>query len=175
MLPRSEGPDQTQQAKQSTKKVGSAKKPLAAKKKNRMKITSYVSVCAIAGGLLLPSVVGAAPKPAPATASAFTSRVTATPAHAKVGKDANISVSLINKGASVLGANVDLEVHDAKNKKVAQHTWGAQTLAKGKGSVYHWAWKPATAGIYTVKFGVFSGDWKSLRYWSDKAVILPAS
>ncbi|MDQ2800822.1 MAG: hypothetical protein M3Y13_14420 [Armatimonadota bacterium] len=140
-----------------------------------MKISSYVGVCVIAEGLLLPSMVGAAPKPAPAPAPGFTSRVTATPARAKVGKDANLSVSLVNKGATVPGANVDLEVFNAQNKKIAQHTWGAQNLAKGKSSAYHWAWKPVAAGTYTVKFGVFSRDWKTLRYWSDKALILPAS
>ena len=134
-----------------------------------------MGACIVTGGLLLPASVGAAPAPAKAPAPAFTSRVTATPAHARVGKDANIAVSLVNKGAAVPGANVDLEVFDAKNKKIAQHTWGAQTLAKGKGGTYHWAWKPTAAGTYTVKFGVFSGDWKSLRYWVDKALILPAS
>lgn len=122
-----------------------------------MKITSYLGACALAGGLLLPATVGAAPKqtPAPAKAAApgFTSKVTATPGHAKVGKDTSLTVSLVNKGAAVPGANVDLEVYDAKNKKVAQHTWGT----------------------YTVKVGVFSSDWKNLRYWVDKAPILPAS
>ena len=140
-----------------------------------MKILPYAGAWVLSGGLFLPSVAGAAPALAKAAAPGFTSKVTSTPAHAKVGKDANLSVSLVNKGATVPGANVDLEVYDAKNKKVAQHTWGAQTLAKGRGSAYHWAWKPTTTGTYTVKFGVFSSDWKNLRYWSDKALILPAS
>ncbi len=144
-----------------------------------MKMTWYAGACAVAGILLLPAAVGAAPKPAPAPAKAaapgFTSKVTATPGHARVGKDANIAVSLVNKGASFPGANVDLEVYDAKNKKVAQHTWSGQALAKGKGGAYRWAWKPASAGTYTVKFGVFSSDWKNLRYWVDKALILPVS
>ena len=136
-----------------------------------MKISSYLGAGVMAGVLLLP----AAGRAAPAQAVSFTSQVTAAPGHARVGKAANFSVSLVNKGVAVPKANVDLEVYNAQNKKVAQQVWSAQNLAKGKSGPYHWIWKPAAAGTYTIKLGVFSGDWKTLRYWADKALILPAS
>ena len=135
-----------------------------------MKSSSYL-IGMVWGVLLLP-VAGSA---APAPAAAFTSKVIAAPAHARVGKAANFSVSLVNKGAAAPNSNVDMEVYDAQNKKIAQHVWPAQNLAKGKGGAYRWAWKPSAAGTYTVKLGVFSRDWKTLRYWVDKALILPAS
>ena len=136
-----------------------------------MTILSSIGVAVLVGGLLLPL----AGRTAPAPAASFTSKVTAAPGHAKVGKAANFSVVLVNKGAALSDANVDLEIYGAKNKKIVQKVWPAQSLAKGKSGAYHWIWKPTAAGTYTVKFGVFSRDWKTLRYWDDKALVLPAS
>ena len=142
-----------------------------------MKVLWSISIGFLAGGIFLPLSGRTAPAPtASFTSNArFTSKVTVTPGHAKVGKAANFSVVLVNKGPSVSDANVDLEIYGAKNKKIVQQVWPAQSLAKGKGGAYHWMWKPTTAGTYTVKFGVFSHDWKTLRYWDDKALLLPAS
>lgn len=133
------------------------------------KMNTRLPLAAAAASLLLPLVGQAAPPPAVA------SQVTAAPTRAKAGKPVMLSASLTNKSATLPAGNVDLEVYDARNKKVAQHTWSGQVLAKNKPQAYHWAWKPAAVGTYTIKVGVFSSDWKTLCYWADKALIVPVS
>ena len=125
----------------------------------------------LASGLLL---LQAGVCAAPVSESSFTSTVAATPA-AKAGRPVALSVRLADKSIALPGGNVDLEIYNAQNKRVAQQVWAGQTLAKGKSSVYRWAWKPAAAGTYTAKLGVFSGNWKTLHYWVDKALTLKVS
>jgi hypothetical protein len=140
-------------------------------KEKQVKLSNFLtrSVWLVPGILLLQISSAAAPAPV------FKSHVTAAPSTAKVGKPDAIVISLTNQGSAVPKSNVDLEVYDAKNKKIAQQDWSGQTLAKGKNSAYHWAWKPAKPGVYTFKLGVFSTDWKTLHYWVDKALVLKAS
>lgn len=112
---------------------------------------------------------------APAPAAGFISHVAVSPAVVKSGKPAAFSVSLVNQSAVVSGGNVDLEVYNAQKKRVAQQVWSGQMLPKGKSSVYHWVWKPAVAGVYTIKLGIFSGNWKTMHYWMDKAQTVKVS
>ena len=129
----------------------------------------------VSGSFLLPALVQAAPTGAPPVLpTGFTSTVTA-PKAVKTGSPAAFSVKLTDKSKAFAGANVDLEVYDAKGKKVAQQVWSGQSLSKGKSSIYHWAWKPASAGTYQVKLGVFSADWKTLQYWVDQATVVKVS
>jgi hypothetical protein len=121
------------------------------------------------GSLLLPVFTSAAPPPS------FTSKVSVSPAAAKAGKAASVAISLSDKSKPVTGGTVDLEVYNAHGKKVGQQVWSGQSLSGAKNSVYHWSWKPAAPGTYTLKLGVFSNGWKTLDYWADKAIIVKVS
>ena len=123
------------------------------------------------GSLLLPMFTSAAPTPPPS----FISKVAVSPSAMKVGKAATVSVSLLDKNKPVSGGNVDLEVYNAQGKKIGQQVWSGQTLSAAKSSAYHWSWKPAAAGTYTMKLGVFSSNWKTLEYWVDKAAVVKVS
>ena len=49
---------------------------------------------------------------------------------------------------------------------------GGQTFAAGEAKTYTWAYPvPANLalGTYTVKVGVFSGDWATLYTWDNQA------
>ncbi len=131
--------------------------------------TLSVGLSVTLGGLLPPLAA------APAPQAAFLSKVTVSPAAAKAGKTAFVSVSLSDKSKPVAGGNVDLEVYNASGKKVSQQIWSGQALSGTKSSVYHWSWKPAAPGIYTLKLGVFSSNWKTLTYWVDKAAVVKVS
>ncbi len=125
-------------------------------------------ILAAALGSLQP--VFAAPAPPPS----FVSKVSVSPP-AKAGKSATVSVSLSDKSKPVAAGNVDLEVYNAQGKKVSQQVWSGQALSRAKSSIYHWSWKPAAPGTYTLKLGVFSSGWKTLNYWSDKALVVKVS
>jgi hypothetical protein len=66
---------------------------------------------------------------------------------------------------------VDLEVYNASGVKVAQQVHGGQSFAAGQTRVYRWnlpLGAAFTAGTYTVKVGVFTGDWSHLYVWVNQ-------
>jgi hypothetical protein len=121
-------------------------------------------------GTLFAGTAVAAPMPA-----GITAKVTAAPAHVKHGQSVALSVLLTDKTLNAPKAVVDLEVYNAKGTRIGQNVWQGQKLVKGKSNVYHWAWTPKTAGIYTVKVGVFGTNWKPLYRWDNQALMLKAS
>ena len=63
-------------------------------------------------------------------------------------------------------------IADAGGTRVAQNVITGQSFTPSQTRSYHWPWLvPARtpAGTYTVKIGVFSGDWSVLHTWDNRA------
>jgi hypothetical protein len=74
--------------------------------------------------------------------------------------------------AAAGGILVDLEVYSAGGVKVAQQVHGGQSFAAGQTRVYRWNLPLGAtfpAGTYTVKIGIFTGDWSHLYVWVNQA------
>src|SRR5262245_30432624 len=68
---------------------------------------------------------------------------------------------------------IDLEIADGAGTKVAQTLFPGETFAAGQTKSYHWDYAvPAglPPGPYTVRVGVFSGNWQTLYRWDNQAV-----
>ncbi|HZZ99427.1 MAG TPA: hypothetical protein VFK07_01825, partial [Candidatus Paceibacterota bacterium] len=64
---------------------------------------------------------------------------------------------------------VDTEIYDANGAKVGQNIVPANLLAN---QLFSSDWNlilPQSNGIYTIKVGVFSGDWSSTYFWKNNA------
>jgi len=67
---------------------------------------------------------------------------------------------------------VDLEIYNAGGARVAQRIFSGQQFTPEEFKSYVWPYAvPASlpAGLYTVKVGVFAGDWSSLYSWDNQA------
>jgi hypothetical protein len=76
--------------------------------------------------------------------------------------------------ASAAASNilVDLEVYSAAGARLAQQVHGGQSFAAGQTQVYRWTLPLGAAfpaGTYTVKVGIFTGDWGHLYVWTNQA------
>ncbi len=119
--------------------------------------------------------VGAPPPPPPAGActGGFTiGPATATPNPVAPGGTETIQTPVCS-GSAAASVLVDLELFDGGGSRIGQKVFSGQAFAAGETKTYSWAWPvPAgqPAGLYTVKVGVFSGDWSTLFKWSNQAV-----
>jgi len=78
----------------------------------------------------------------------------------------------VRASAAASGILVDLEVYSAGGAKVAQQIHGGQSFAAGQTRVYRWnlpLGPTFSAGTYTVKVGIFTGDWSHLYLWVNQA------
>jgi hypothetical protein len=97
---------------------------------------------------------------------------TASPDPVAPGAGTTIATSVTNTGGAASGILVDMEVYDAGGTKVHQQLATGQSFAGGQQKSFQWAWAvPATqaAGVYTVKIGIFSGNWATLYTWQNEA------
>ena len=79
---------------------------------------------------------------------------------------------MTNTGGPASGILVDMEVYSAANVKIHQQVTTNQTFATGQSRTFQWTWPvPAgqAPGPYTIKIGVFSGDWSTLYTWNNGA------
>ncbi len=83
-----------------------------------------------------------------------------------------ITVNIKNLGGPSTNTIVDMEVYNAAGQKVFQKTATNQSFSGLVTKSYWWNWTPATAGTYTVKVGVFSGDWSTTYYWNNGAATI---
>jgi hypothetical protein len=70
------------------------------------------------------------------------------------------------------GVNVDIEVKDASDRRVAQKVFADQRFTAGQSRAYEWKWDvPETlpAGRYVAKVGVFDRDWGQPVAWNNDA------
>jgi PDZ domain/Wzt C-terminal domain len=91
------------------------------------------------------------------------------PAKVKPGDAVTIRVRVTAKQPAS-GVNVDLEVKDRADTKVAQKIFENQTFAAGQTRTYDWKWdvpKEQPAGEYVAKAGVFEKGWGQPVAWSN--------
>jgi glucose/arabinose dehydrogenase len=75
-------------------------------------------------------------------------------------------------GSAATNLLIDLEIYGPTGAQVAQRTFAQEPFTAGQTKAYRWDYAvPATLapGTYTVKVGVFSGDWRTLHRWENQA------
>jgi glucose/arabinose dehydrogenase len=78
-------------------------------------------------------------------------------------------------GSAATNLLIDLEISGPTGAQVAQRTFAGETFAARQTKTYRWDYAvPATLapGTYTVKVGVFSGDWGTLHRWDNQAAVI---
>jgi len=109
------------------------------------------------------------PTSSPPPAGTVASSATATPNPVAPGQGVSIT-GQVTAGTSLSNAVVDLEIYDAAGGKVAQQYYTGQNLTAGTPRSYTWAWPgTGTTGQYSIRMGVFSGDWSTLYGWNGSA------
>lgn len=109
----------------------------------------------------------------PVQSGGYTLDAEARPRHIKPGGVVTIEATVIASQAEQ-NRQVDLEVLDASNQKIAQQVYSGQSFAPGQTLSYRWQWQaPANLppGDYTVKIGVFTADWQQLIAWDNLAAM----
>jgi hypothetical protein len=97
---------------------------------------------------------------------------TASPDPVVPGTSTTIGTSITNTGGAASGLLVDLEVYNAGGTKIHQQLATGQSFQSGQQKTLQWTWPvPATQpqGVYTVKLGIFSGNWATLYTWKNNA------
>jgi hypothetical protein len=108
----------------------------------------------------------------PPPAADFTLTATASPNPVAPGQAVTVT-SQVTASAAASGLNVDVEILDAANLRVAQQLYLGQTFAAGTPRSFPWSWPgTTTTGAYTVKIGVFSADWATLHEWNNQAATI---
>ncbi|HEX4104031.1 MAG TPA: CARDB domain-containing protein [Candidatus Paceibacterota bacterium] len=107
---------------------------------------------------------------APAAPPGFSATASVTPGTPVEGQNAGLSVNVANSGGAVSGANVDVEIYDSGGTQVFQQVFSGQNFAGGGSGTYPVGWTANAAGAYTVKVGVFSGDWSQEYYWGNQVL-----
>jgi hypothetical protein len=111
------------------------------------------------------------PPPGGCTGGITIGPTTATPSPVTRGATEAIQAGVCS-GAAMSNLLIDLEVYSPGGAKVAQQVVGGQSFAAGEAKDYRWDLVvPASFadGNYTVKIGVFSGDWSTLHQWHNQA------
>ena len=75
-------------------------------------------------------------------------------------------------GTAASNILVDLEIYNAAGQKIAQRIFTNQSFSAGETLSYTWSYVvegTLPSGTYTVKIGVFSGDWSVLHKWENQA------
>jgi cellulose 1,4-beta-cellobiosidase len=106
-------------------------------------------------------------------ALSFSSSASAAPVSVSPGSSTVITFTVKDTGtASLTGANVEMQVFDAKGNAAATFVKASQSFSAGQSHQYSYTWKvPASqaAGSYTVMIGVFNGGWTTDYYWNSSA------
>ena len=77
-----------------------------------------------------------------------------------------------NTGSAGSGVIVDMEIYDSAGVKVNQQTVTNQTLGSRQTLSFSFKWTPTTAGVYTVKTGLFDSTWNTLYHWNNAAATI---
>jgi hypothetical protein len=97
---------------------------------------------------------------------------TASPNPAPRGTSATITTSVTNTGGAASGILVDMEVYDGGGVKIHQQLATGQGFQAGQQRAFQWTWAvpgSLAPGVYTVKLGIFTGDWATLYTWHNAA------
>ena len=107
---------------------------------------------------------------ASAAAPSFQQSTTVSPATVAPGGSVTIRTTLTDMGGALSNGIVDLEVYNAAGQKVGQQSTSGQSLGVNQSAAYTYVWTaPQSAGTYTIKVGVFGGNWNPLYYWNNGA------
>jgi hypothetical protein len=116
-------------------------------------------------GTTTPSTPPPAPTPAPAPTGDWSATAN-PPADPRTGAAQSIPVNVSITG-SAQDVLADVEIYDAQTTKVAQKYFEHQNISSGAPGNYTISWTPASSGTYTLKVGMFKGDWSQNYYWND--------
>jgi hypothetical protein len=97
---------------------------------------------------------------------------TASPSPVWRGASTTISTAVTNTGGAASGILVDMEVYSAGGAKIHQQLTTGQSFQAGQQKTFQWTWTlpgSLAPGVYTVKLGIFSGDWATLYTWHNAA------
>jgi hypothetical protein len=75
----------------------------------------------------------------------------------------------VTASALASGIIVDVEVYNASGARVLQKIYSGQAFTAGQGRTYSFGWSTNSRGTYTVKVGVFNGNWTTLYIWENQA------
>ena len=101
------------------------------------------------------------------TSNGWTTSATVSPSSILVGDVASISATVSSN--RFRKALVDLEVFDSSGARAYQQAFDNQAFQANRPVQYTVSWKPATAGQYTVKVGLFGPGWSGLQSWNNNA------
>ncbi len=96
---------------------------------------------------------------------------TATPNPVSRGQRLSVTTSA-TASAAASGIIVDVEVFNGSGARVGQQVLSGQSFTAGQSRSFTWKWKVPTSlatGTYTVKVGIFSGNWATLYQWNNQA------
>ena len=108
---------------------------------------------------------------APATLAFSVGPTTASPNPVSRGQSVTIGTA-VRATAPASGIIVDLEIYDPQGRRVAQRIFSGQSFAAGQTRGFTWTWPVGATqsmGTYTVKVGIFSGNWSTLYRWEKAA------
>ena len=107
------------------------------------------------------------PSPTSTGAATFTTTATSNPVSLTSGATETVSVKVVSSAAT--NALVDVEIYNAAGSKVAQQWFDNQAFVAGTGRTYKMVYVPGPTGTYTVKVGVYTVGWGTLRSWNNGA------
>jgi autotransporter family porin len=96
----------------------------------------------------------------------------ATVSPTSLSRAATVSIKATVTSASSTQALVDVEVYDVNGHKVDQVFWNGQSFVAGSARTFTARWTiplSETLGLHTVKIGIFTVGWGTLRHWNNGA------
>ncbi|MDX1934468.1 MAG: glycoside hydrolase family 44 protein [Capsulimonadales bacterium] len=101
------------------------------------------------------------------TRAGFATTNNGTVATVARNSSARVGITVRNTGGPVSGAIIDLEIYNAAGQRVYQQFVSGQNFASSESRAYSWNWTPTAAGVYSIKIGLFSGNWSTLYHWNN--------
>ena len=93
------------------------------------------------------------------------------PGRVSAGQQVRIETR-VSAEEAVSAVNVDVEIKDKDDNKIAQRIFRDERFDGGQSRLYRWVWRvpdDLPAGDYTVKVGVFDPSWRQLAAWDNDA------
>jgi List-Bact-rpt repeat protein len=97
---------------------------------------------------------------------------TTSPEPVGQGATATITTTVTDTGGAASGIIVDIEVYNAAGTQVLQRILSGQNFQAGEAKTLQTTWPVSASqatGVYTVRIGVFSGNWATLYTWNNDA------
>jgi hypothetical protein len=118
------------------------------------------------------SLVSLSLMPANAAGTAFMVKVASSPSVVKHGAAVTLSTTVTSQAAALASGTVDTEVYNAQGEKVGQNWLPKTSIAAHKATTFTYKWTPSSAGVYTVKVGIFSKQGGAPLQWINTAAMV---